>query len=100
MPIQSCPEVAPELVATQVGLISKALVEEPLNHAYIHAQPIEHGLMPQVLQPGAAALGPRRPHARGRTQAVRGRPAAQPRPAPPVARYHRDRKSPRLNSTH
>ena len=41
------------------------------------------------LQPGATALGPRWPHPRGRAPPVRGRPAAQPRPAPPGARYHR-----------
>ena len=34
-------------------------------------------------------LGPPRPHARGRAPPVRGRPAAQPRPVPPGARYHR-----------
>jgi putative transposase len=41
------------------------------------------------LQPGATALGPRWPHPRGRAHPVRGRPAAQPRPAPPLACYHR-----------
>jgi len=40
------------------------------------------------LQPGAAELGPRRHHTRGRAHPVRGRPAAQSRPAPPLPRYH------------
>jgi hypothetical protein len=51
--------------------------------------PCCHRALAMRLQPGATALGPPRPHPRGRAPPVRGRPAAQPRPAPPHARYHR-----------
>jgi putative transposase len=51
------------------------------------------------LQSCTTAVGPRRPHARGRAPPVRGRPAAQPRPAPPGARYRTDTISYRTLAT-